>query len=359
MSGSAITSDYQAATLMTFSAMALFDALDPQQRRRVVVPFAHDNRRHWRFLPESGRGDWGISLREMSWEQQILAHRLIAASVSHETYAQVLATFSLEHLLRELDERRLGHVAPEFRHPGNYFLTFFGQPQPDTTWGWRLVGHHVSLNFTSVGQEWISPTPLLIGAEPARFGVFRTLAQEEDLAFALLRTLDDEQRAQALIHDVAPADFVTRTVPVLGSRELPDRHGVGRRDVVIEDADREALWYERERPRGVAYAALTDAQQAAFRALLDCYVARVHPLAREREARRIERAGIGALHFAWAGATDCEGGHYYRVQGPVTLIEFNNTEDEANHAHSVWRDPVGDFGGAASDDATPRREDRG
>jgi hypothetical protein len=342
-----VDDDFKVATRMTLSAMAFYDSLSASQRERVVMPFASENRRHWRFLPESGRGDFGIAVRELDNHQTSLLHRIITSSVSVETYAKLLATFCLESVLREINQPALGHIAMEFRDPTNYYLTFFDAPQPDQLWAWRLVGHHVSLNFTSLEQDAIAGTPFLIGSEPGRFGVFRNLADEEDRGFALLRSLDPEQLERAVIHDQAPADFVTRTVPVIGDRELPDRHGIGRRDVVIEDVDREALAYERTRPRGVSYGDLAAEQQQRFDELLTCYLARVHPLAMPRALAQIVDAGKDELHFAWAGGTDFERGHYYRIQGPVTLIEFNNTEDNANHVHSVWRDPVNDFGGGA------------
>jgi hypothetical protein len=328
---------------MTFTAMALYDALDERLRARIVVPFDDEaERSHWNFLPESGRR--GVPLRDLAHAQGILVHRLICQGLTVEGYAKVLATMNLEHLLRELNQPRMGHVARDFRDPGGYFLTFFGQPQPDAVWGWRLVGHHISLNFTVHEQERISATPMMIGAEPARIGVFRPLAEEEDLAFALLRSLSAEQRERTVIHPLSPADFVTRTVPVIGEEERPERHGVGRRDIIVTPEDAEALRYIKAHPRGVAYGELDAGAQARFADLLASYIARVHPSMLGQEMDRIAAAGLDALHFAWAGGTEEAQGHYYRLQGPVTLIEFNNTEDDANHAHSVWRDPTNDFG---------------
>jgi hypothetical protein len=337
-----VTPQFIAATRVTFSAMMLFDGLEAEQRRRVVVPFEDENRLHFNFLPESGRR--GLQLRDMTHAQQILVHRLIVLCMTVEGYSRVLSTINLEHLLREINQPLLGHLALEFRDPGNYFFTFFGQPNPDTTWGWRLVGHHLSLNFTIEEQERIVSTPSVIGAEPARFGAFRSLAAEEDLGFALLHSLSAEQRERALIHSVSPAELVTRVVPRIGDEERPPRHGDGRRDVITTPEDAEALRYVKAHPRGVAAGELDAGQQARLEALVECFLER-SPLVMG-EMDRVRGAGFDALHFAWAGGTDYDEGHYYRVQGPVTVIEFNNTEDNANHAHSVWRDPTRDFGSA-------------
>ena len=216
-----------------------------------------------------------------------------------EGYAKVLATMNLEHLLRELNAPRMGHVAREFRDPGAYYLTFFDQPQPDALWGWRLLGHHISLNFTVHDQERISATPMMIGAQPARVGVFRPLAEEEDLAFALLRSLSDEQRGRTVIHHLSPADFVTQTVPRIGDEERPARHGVARRDIIVHPEDAEALRYIKAHPRGVAFGELDEGQRARFTELLESYVARVHPSMLGQEMDRIasRRHGRPALRL--------------------------------------------------------------
>ena len=329
-------------TLVTFTAMALFDALDGEQRSRVLQPFRDGDRTNWDFVPTSGRK--GLPLRDMTFDQQMLVHRLIAQSTSHKAYAQVVQVISLEHVLREINQDTFGHVARDFRNPGMYFLSFFGQPHLDSVWGWRLVGHHLSLNFTIVNQDDLSATPFLLGSAPGQFGPYRLLSEEEDLGFALLHSLDDEQRKRTIIHPVSPVDFVTRTVRRIGDVELPDYHAVGARDVMINDADRQALLYSKANPRGIAAGALTSSQRRKFDDLLECYVSRAKPEHVGAEMDRIQLAGADALHFAWAGGADDKSGHYYRIQGPVTLIEFDNSEDNANHVHSVWRDPENDFG---------------
>lgn len=330
------------ATLVTFAAMALFEALGAEQRVRIVVPLDDPNRYHWNFLPESGRR--GIALKDMTAAQRYLAHRLIAQTMSVTGYAKAVQVMSLEHVLREMNAPVFGHIAAVFRDPEAYFLTFFEQPQPDRHWGWRLVGHHLSLNFTIVGQDRIAVTPLLFGAEPARVGPFRILAEEEDHAFCLLRSLDAAQLATATIHPVSPPDFATRCVPFIGDEEWPDVHGTGRRDAMITDADREALRYIKGHPRGLARAAMTPAQAAMFDDLLACFLGNVKDAQVGREMDRIRRARLDELHMVWAGGHRIDLPHYFRIEGPVTLVEFDNTEDDANHIHAVWRDPGNDFG---------------
>ncbi|MCX5214769.1 DUF3500 domain-containing protein [Kitasatospora sp. NBC_00240] len=331
------------ATLVTFAAMVLFDALSADQRARVLLPRTDPGRTHWNFLPESGRH--GLPLWDLDRRQEVLAHRLIAESMSIPAYARVIQVMANEHVLRELNLPVFGHTAAAFRDARGYFLTFFGQPQPDTTWGWRLVGHHLSINVTVVDGDLLSATPFLLGAEPARFGPFRILGEEEDTAFALLDSLTGPQQRQAIIHSKPPADFVTRTVATIGEVEYPALHGVGRRDAMITDEDRKALAYFRAHPRGIRAGDLSAVQRAHFDDLLARFVERSRPGQVGFEMDRIAAAGgVEELRFAWAGGTSIEQPHYFRIQGPVTLVEFDNAEDNANHVHSVWRDPSNDFG---------------
>ncbi len=330
------------ATAITFAAMGLFDALSADQRARVWLPQTDSGRTHWNFLPESGRH--GLALGELDRHQEVSAHRLIAESMSIPAYARVVQVMANEHILRELNLPLFGHVAATLRDARGYFFTFFGQPQPDSTWGWRLVGHHLSLNVTVVDGDLVSATPFLLGAEPARFGPFRILGGEEDAAFALLDNLTDSQQRQAIIHHRPPADFVTRTVATIGEVEYPDYHGVGRRDAMITDEDRKALAYFRAHPRGVRAGDLSAGQRGQFDDLLAQFVERSRPALVGYEMDRIAAAGgVDELHFAWAGGTSIEQPHYFRIQGPATLVEFDNAEDNANHVHSVWRDPSNDF----------------
>ena len=331
------------ATVVTFAAMGLFDGLTADQRARVLLPHVDPGRTHWNFLPESGRH--GLPLGELDRRQEGLAHRLIAESMSIPGYARVIQVMANEHVLRELNLPVFGHVAATFRDAGGYFFTFFGQPQPDATWGWRLVGHHLSVNITVIDGELLTATPFLLGAEPARFGPFRILGEEEDEAFVLLDSLTAAQQEQAVIHAQPPADFVTRTVASVGEVEYPDYHGVGRRDAMITDEDRKALAYFRAHPRGIRAGDLSPAQRGHFDDLLALFVERARPTLVGREMDRIAAAGgVEELHFAWAGGTTIDQPHYFRIQGGATLVEFDNAEDNANHVHSVWRNPASDFG---------------
>src|SRR5919202_848696 len=262
------------ANRMRAAADALLSNLSREQLAKAVFAFDDEReRRDWDFIPKYRPR--GLPLREMTDRQQVLAQQLIASALSLPGYTQAVSIMAFENVLRELNKDRMGLVASEVRHPGKYLFSFFGEPQAEQTWAWRMVGHHVALNFTIVDGTYVAPTPLLFGAEPATFGVFKPLLDEEDRGFLLLESLDSEQRRQAIIHDVAPPDFVTRVVRRLGDEELPGDHELGFDHYVISDHDREMLKWIRHQARGLPGSAMTSQQLGMFRDLIAGYIERL------------------------------------------------------------------------------------
>jgi hypothetical protein len=336
------------ANRMRAAADALLSNLNQEQLARAFFPFQDEHeRRDWDFIPKYRPR--GLPLREMTDRQQVLAQQLIASALSLPAYTQAVSIMAFENVLRELNKDRMGLVASEVRHPGKYLFSFFGEPQAEQTWAWRMVGHHVALNFTIVDGTYVAPTPLLFGAEPAQFGVFRPLVEDEDRGFALLNALDTDQRQQAIIHDVAPPDFVTRVVRKLGDEELPGDHELGFDQYVISDHDREMLKWLRHEARGLSGSAMSAPQLSLFRSLIAGYVERLPPEVAAQHLDHLAGAGLERFAFAWAGQPERGQPHYYRVQGPSFLLEFENAQvggglpQPANHIHTVWRDPDNDF----------------
>jgi hypothetical protein len=207
------------------------------------------------------------------------------------------------------------------RDPDLYFFSVFGTPASDSPWGWRMEGHHLSLNFTIVSGTMVAATPAFFGANPAavrsgsRQGL-RALGAEEDLARELIRALDAEQRAIAIIDAEAPRDIVT------GNSNAVDPLS----------------------PAGIPATRLDARQSGMLLRLIDEYLARMaDDLAAARRAG-LEQTDFARVTFAWAGSIERDQPHYYRVQGPTFLVEYDNTQNDANHVHSVWRDFDGDFG---------------
>jgi hypothetical protein len=327
---------------MLFAAWAFLGSLGPGQREACTFPMDHPGRADWDFIPKPDR--LGIPLVQLQPHQRFLAQAMLRTGLSLRGYTQALAIVAMENVLREKEWPRLGYVAPDFRSPEMYFLSFYGRPAFEDTWGWRFLGHHLSLSYTIVGQRWLSVTPCNMGAQPAAAGVLSPLQADEALGFAILRGLPEPQRRQAVIHDVAPADYATRQVPRVGAVEYPDYVDLGMPGYRLTDADREALKFERAQPRGVRGSDLPPAPTRLLMELAGSFIGRMPEEVAQRHLQRVEAGGLQDLWFCWAGGQEEATSHYYRVQGTELLIEFDNAIDNGNHIHSVWRDLSNDLG---------------
>jgi hypothetical protein len=309
--GPAIAFALSPAQEMADAANNFLASLTPDQKTKAVYQFKDDERLDWHFIPKPRKG---LPLREMSSPQRLLAHALIASGLSQRGYQKATTIMSLEQILYDLEDK-----APH-RDADLYYLTVFGQPGKES-WGWRVEGHHLSANFAFNADHVLSVTPLFLGANPAqilsgpRKGL-RVLGGEEDLGRQLVKSLDPAQLKQALVLTNTPRDIIT---------------GADRKAKVLE-------------PLGIAAADLTPPQRELLLALLKEYVQRCRAELAEADLKEIREAGDKNLHFAWAGGLEPGQGHYYRVQGPTFLMEYDNTQDRANHIHSVWRDLRNDFG---------------
>lgn len=301
---------------MAEAAGNLLASLDAAGRQKAVLDFAdRAERENWHYVP---RERAGLPLKEMDEHQRVLAHALVATGVSASGYEKVSTIISLEPILAELE----GAGRRFERDPERYYVSIFGEPGGDAPWGWRFEGHHVSLNHTIVEGRMLGSTPLFFGSNPAevRHGAqtgLRALREEEDLGRQLLRELDGEQKAVAVVSAEAPGDILTTNAPHV-------------RDEIA--------------PKGLGRADMSAAQGQVLDALIEVYVQRLPEAVAEAEWARLKAADLPAAHFAWAGAEERGGPHYYRVQGPSFLAEYDNTQNDANHIHAVWRDLHNDFG---------------
>ena len=337
-----------AAAAMTTAATQWLDSLSAEQRKQATYPLESDEYLRWNFIPTEAFPRNGVRLKDMTDAQQKLAHALLRSGLSDRGYQTYTAIIALEDILRVVEGARAGGApggaappagAPAagapggarggrgggfVRDPGVYFFTVFGQPSATGNWGWRVEGHHISLRFTIVdgaARGYLSSTPMFLGTNPAevRDGDkkgLRILAEEEDAARALVLALSPAQQQQAIVNAVAPNDIVTMNKNDI--TPLPDH--------------------------GVPYATLNSAQRQQLMRLIEAYTSNMDAdIAADRLAK-INKAGLDRIRFAWAGETDRGKKHYYMVQGPTFLIEFDNTQNDGNHVHSVWRDFNGDFG---------------
>jgi hypothetical protein len=326
--GSTIAAERSSST-MARAAMTLVKSLAPAQLQQAAFPFESDERTHWHFIPTETFPRKGLLMRDMSPTQHGLMRDLLKAGLSQRGYLTATSIMDLETVLKALEaaQRAAGPQPPRGtpleRDPEKYFFSIFGTPTPTqkATWGWRIEGHHVSLHFTIVDGMMVAASPSFFGSNPAevREGPskgLRILGAEEDAARTLLQSLDPPQRARAIIDAAAPGDMLT-----------------------MANVDINPL-----SPSGLEAAAMTAPQRDLLLKLLDVYSGMMAADLAEARLARVRKAGFDKVAFAWAGDTERGRKHYYRVQGPTFLIEYDNTQNDGNHIHSVWRDFNGDFG---------------
>ena len=301
--------DEMAAAANKFAA-----SLKPEQGEKALFKLKDDERQNWHFIPKARKG---LTIQEMTEEQRQLAMKLLRSGLSDHGYRKATTVISLETILRELE----GPNSRMTRDPELYYISIFGKPDPKGTWGWRVEGHHLSVNFTIVKGEYVAGTPSFFGSNPAEVkqgpskGV-RALAEEEDTGRQLVKALTAEQQEQAIFDKTAPKDILTM-------------------------AERRVKALEQ---KGIVAAKLGAEQKRLLLRLIQAYVGRHRPDLANEDLRKIQEAGIDKIYFAWAGGTEKGEGHYYRVQGPTFLLEYDNTQNNANHIHAVWRDFENDFG---------------
>jgi hypothetical protein len=301
------------ATDLSSAVNAFLNGLDETQRARTVFAFDSDQRWDWHFVP---RERAGVALKELTPAQQALALAVLKAGLSEHGVTTVETIRSLEGVLRQIEGPQATH-----RDPLDYHFQVFGTPAAEGTWALRYEGHHCSLQWTIVQGTAMSTTPQFMGSNPGDvlegdLAGTRALGDLEDLGRAFIMSLDDAQRATAILSDAAPKDILT-------------------------GAEHEAPMQE---DRGIPYTALSEPQKAAFIGLIEAYARYQRPEIAEQRLARIQKAGLDDIKFAWMGSLEKGQGHYYRIQGRTFILEYDNTQNNANHVHAVWRDFHGDFG---------------
>jgi hypothetical protein len=334
--------DVRTIQQLLVGVIGLIDTFSGEQRAAALHEFEDPRRLDWDIIPKPDRV--GVSMHNLDRHQKVVLLDLIRLTLSHEAFTKVLAIMQLEHVLRAREADFLGIAAPLWRTSDSYFLAIFGRPGFEDTWSMRFLGHHVCLNITIVNQRWISTTPSALGQQPViGAGVLNPLSDDEGLGFELLDSFTDDQRKLAVIHEVAPADFVTRQVPLIGALEYPDHYDLGMPQYQITTEDRKALALVRGVPSGIAADRLDEAQRTTLNRLLDTYLDRLPSASAAEYRSQIKADGPSRTHFAWAGGLVRGVPHYFRVQARSLLVEMVNAVDSGNHIHSVVRDFEHDF----------------
>ncbi len=343
-------------------AATLLDSCDPRQRAALVRAWDDKDRTTWFYTPTD---HGGLPIGAQRPTQQRLTMQLVAGGLSEAAYNTVAAVIGLENILDRVEGFQRDWGRERGRDPGLYWLRLFGAPGADR-WGWRFGGHHVSLNYVIEGGRLVSATPCFIGADPARSallggGELAPLRAVEEAARSLAGTLTEAQLRQALLHPFAPSDIISGnrarlTVPaemihmnegrlwggllddprMRQIAELIDQNAEAASGYQADDHDRLAI---RAAPSGLAAADMTSDQQALLYQLVASYESRAPDGVLSRTPESLD-----GVHFGWAGPLAAGEPHYYRIHGPELLVEYDNTQRGANHAHSVWRRPDSDFG---------------
>jgi hypothetical protein len=305
---------HDATAEMSAAALNFLAALTPEQKAKATFDFTDEERANWHFIPRPRKG---LPIKEMTQEQRLLAQALLASGLSNRGYEKAVSIMSLEAVLAVLEN----DTENKKRDPEKYYVSIFGAPGGSAPWGWRVEGHHLSLNYTTAGDAAPSMTPSFFGTNPGevrtgpRAGT-RILAAEEELGRTLVKSLTEEQRKVAVINADAPKD-------------------------IVNDPKR----IDPTQPEGLPQSKLTTEQTATLVKLVKEYLFRCRPDVAAEDWARVEKAGLDKLHFAWAGGLGRGQPHYYRVQGGHFVLEYDNTQNDANHVHSIWRDFDHDFGG--------------
>ena len=334
---------YESATTETMMAQAanrFLESLDRMQRMATVFAMDAEERTNWHYFPETGFADEygyvrnGITFKDMDAKQRHFAYGLLSTGLGRAGFLKTMNVMALEEIVRVIEDDHTG-----YRDTERFHFTFFGKPGMTGDWGWRVEGHHVSLHYVIRDGKLVASSPTFLGANPHEVpqGLhkgMRALEREEDMARALLVSLDADRRKQAIFDQQAPYDIVTM-------------------------ADKRAELDGQ--PQGVAAAELSESQYRALLDLIGEYAGTMPPEVAADRMKAASQTPKDQLYFGWAGDIDRPAaepieigskttenrhlaGNYYRIQSPTFLIEFANTQNQSNHSHAVWREFEGDFG---------------
>jgi hypothetical protein len=305
---------------MREAARAFVATLSDDQKKEAAFAFENEERYSWFFTPHARKG---LTMKRMTPPQRLAAMALLRSGLSDEGYRKATEIMDTENVLRVVEKRPENDT---YRDPDNYFVTIFGDHDGENPWGWRFEGHHISVQFSSLTGRVVGTTPLFFGSNPGEVRAEvpqkgrQILRRETEQAFALLETLTPEQRKQAILAPQAYPEVLTSN----------------KRTASLERMD------------GLPLSQMTAQQRPLFMSLLETYLNNYRVTLAKQQMDKLQKSGVDSLRFAWAGDLTPQlgdgKGWYYRIHGPTILIEYDNTQTNANHVHTVVRDLTNDFG---------------
>ena len=301
-------------------ATVFLHSLSEELRASAQFSLTDDERFNMNYVPLPRKGP---RFHDFDETQKTAAMDLLRSSLGEEGFRKSKEIMSLEKILRVIendDHDKMPDGRPR-RDPLNYHFSIFGDPSSGSPWGWRFEGHHLSLNFTSTDNKITSSTPTFFGTNPGTVKITghkekEVLRAETSLSFELVNSLSPEQLKKTLFAEKAPPEIFT---------ENKKR---------VENIEQ----------KGIFYNDLSAEQQKMLMQLIDLYLSNFEKGFLKSYRNKIEKAGIENISFAWAGSLKPGIANYFRIQGPVLLIEYDNTQNNANHVHTVVRDPTNDYG---------------
>ncbi|MEL6922747.1 MAG: DUF3500 domain-containing protein [Bacteroidota bacterium] len=301
-------------TAMTQAAKNFLNSLDDELKTAASLPYDHEDREQWDFVPLDNRRGARISL--MNEQQQRLAYELLQTGLSEKGYRLARDIMELESVLQIIEKQK---ADSDYRQPEKYFISIFGTPDPIEPWAWSYEGHHLSLNYSSVDGK-VAVTPAFVGSNPAEIRIDpgrgrRVLGDREDAGRVFMLSLNEKQQQTALISEEAYPEIVTGT----------------------------ESFAKLENFEGLSFSAMDAAQQEALVDLLKLHMNIAKKDVMDQYWKKIEKEGLENIFFAWAGGLKKNQKHYYRIHTPSTIIEYDNAQNSGNHAHIVWRDLDNDF----------------
>lgn len=310
------------------ATFTFLDSLNRVEKIKLQQDFGAGSRTEWTNLPVGIAMRPGLRYGDLSSGAKIALHQVMLELLSSQGYLKTHTIMHVDDFLQDmyisiglLSEEDIAEITALQWGFGEYYIAMWGHPNDDQ-WSFKFEGHHLSLNVTVVKDK-ISITPFFIGSDPAlvritQYAGLRPLSKEEDYGLELINMLSDEQKALAVISTDIPRDIITAP----GASQRLDKY------------------------QGIKGSDLNEAQQKQLEFIITEYIGNFEREKQMEYMDRIRTSGLDNVYFGWVGGMERVTNHYYVINGPDFLIEYDNVGwvYGGDHIHSIFRDKRNDFG---------------